>query len=573
MVCSGALVPVSGAFLLGLLVSCGKAPLSSVAASLPVQVPSVPSPDFTGLAFPDERQIHWQRSLDDALRISAAESRPILIAVNADGESASERIVRELYRDPKFVALTRRFVCLAASPFRHSPRDFDERGPIVWRAGRAACPRLGEVTCGEHQALEPVLFDRFLGGDRISPRHALLLPTGEKAFDLTLIWDLREVERRLAEAADKAPPSPPAAPLPISTQGFPAGPEERERAWIDLAGRRKHRERLAFEGLIANWATGGDAAALLGALERVGDRGAYPALRAMLVRGAEVLAGSVDRYADLAAGLGLQSEVGTEIWDHLSDPGVMGFPPGPSKPPPPALLRLLARVDGRSARTGSLLLSYLVTSPAEGPLTCEPALRDLLGEEGFASARAAVASEGGPLDLVLFAQAAGLLLPDEPASPPPSPPLPAEETLVRELDEAEQRLRLEPSDPSHLAAAGRASLRLARKRIEGGEKADLLLSDAERFLAQASAAKMADPPLLLDRARTAHHLGKFEEQERLAVEALAALPPLSARPFSRPRGAEPEARSFCGDTGGFLERLRRLRASAAEDAAALALPP
>src|SRR5262245_21402116 len=34
--------------------------------------------------------VHWQRSFDDALRVARAEHRPILVAVNMDGEIASE---------------------------------------------------------------------------------------------------------------------------------------------------------------------------------------------------------------------------------------------------------------------------------------------------------------------------------------------------------------------------------------------------------------------------------------------------------------------------------------------------
>ncbi len=86
--------------------------------------------------WPDERQILWQRNLDDALALSKAEHRPLLVALNMDGESACERIVRERYRDPKFVASTRPFVCVIGTVFRHNPRDYDDEGR------RIPCPRL-----------------------------------------------------------------------------------------------------------------------------------------------------------------------------------------------------------------------------------------------------------------------------------------------------------------------------------------------------------------------------------------------------------------------------------------------
>lgn len=158
-----------------------------------------------GAAAPPRPQIAWLGDLEVALKQSSAERRPLLIAVNMDGESAAERIVREQYRDPAFVALTDRFVCLVASAFRHTPRDFDDAG------ARVPCPRLGRVTCGEHMALEPLLFDRYLGGERIAPRHAVVLPDGSKVVDLFLQFDLGEIDRALETEAAKAP-APTAAP-------------------------------------------------------------------------------------------------------------------------------------------------------------------------------------------------------------------------------------------------------------------------------------------------------------------------------------------------------------------------
>src|SRR5258707_296022 len=98
--------------------------LSLAASSARVRPASVQS--SAASAEGRDRQILWQRSLDDALAIAQAEGRPLLVAVNMDGESASDRIVRERYRDPAFVAATRRFVCVIASAFRHAPRDHDE---------------------------------------------------------------------------------------------------------------------------------------------------------------------------------------------------------------------------------------------------------------------------------------------------------------------------------------------------------------------------------------------------------------------------------------------------------------
>jgi tetratricopeptide (TPR) repeat protein len=148
------------------------------------------------------RQIHWLPSLEAAQALAERTGRPLLIAVNMDGESASDRIVRERYRDPEWVALTRPFVCLVASIFRHAPRDFDAAG------NRIPCPRLGSVSCAEHITLESVLFERFLGGERIAPRHALVRRDGTKAFDHFLLFDLRELDRSLAAESAKVEGGP-----------------------------------------------------------------------------------------------------------------------------------------------------------------------------------------------------------------------------------------------------------------------------------------------------------------------------------------------------------------------------
>ena len=131
-------------------------PALPLLATLLLQVAPAP----TEPTFDPERQVRWEHTFEDALELARVEGRPLLIAVNADGESASEAIVRERYRDPAWVANTRPFVCVVGSFFRHTPRDYDDAGR------RIPCPRLGEVTCGEHMAIEPLVHD----GPLVPPR-------------------------------------------------------------------------------------------------------------------------------------------------------------------------------------------------------------------------------------------------------------------------------------------------------------------------------------------------------------------------------------------------------------------
>src|SRR5262245_10294508 len=120
----------------------GRAPMKRIlplAVSLIAACAGAPS-TVLPVPEPDPRQILWQRSLEDALALCQASGKPLLVAMNMDGESASERITRENYRDPEFVKLTRDYVCVIGSVFRHSLRDHDDGGV------RIPCPRLGEVT-------------------------------------------------------------------------------------------------------------------------------------------------------------------------------------------------------------------------------------------------------------------------------------------------------------------------------------------------------------------------------------------------------------------------------------------
>ena len=116
--------------------------------------------------------IQWQRSWEDAVAVSQQTGRPILVCVNMDGEIASEHYAGVRYRQPEIAELFEPYVCVIASVYRHNPRDYDEQGR------RIPCPRLGGVTCGEHIRIEPIVFEKFLDGVRVSPRHIMVVLDG-----------------------------------------------------------------------------------------------------------------------------------------------------------------------------------------------------------------------------------------------------------------------------------------------------------------------------------------------------------------------------------------------------------
>ena len=155
--------------------------------------------------------ITFQRTWEDALAVARESGRPILICVNMDGEIASEHYAGVRYRRADVAALYEPYVCVIASVYRHTPRDYDRSGE------RILCPRFGSVTCGEHIALEPILFERFFEGTRVAPRHIAIeldaegsaqvpgghsetpagvaqdTPNGSEAFDVYYAFDIESV--------------------------------------------------------------------------------------------------------------------------------------------------------------------------------------------------------------------------------------------------------------------------------------------------------------------------------------------------------------------------------------------
>ncbi len=448
----------------------------------------------------DASQVLWQRSLDDALELSRALERPLLVAINADGESASERIVRERYRDPAWVAHTRSFVCVVASVFRHTPRDHADDGE------RVECPRFGEVTCAEHAALEPAAHARWLAGkvielfgettERISPRHVLISPQGEVLFDRYLLFEMSELDAELAHWAERFP-----ARAPVAVRAW-----DGERAFDPSA-----RARLASEDALAAGEAG-----LRTFLERARvTRSAIPRGAAeWLWRLGPALPGS--ESAELAFVLSAphgeleaaRSWIRTQVRDG-----------GPTRT---EALGAFARLGAGRAADRTLFRSFVGLGSDEERRAARDAFASVEGELSAERLRRAEFGAGSFSLDAFFARIEG-------ASPEASrrvrerAPLPPAEALEMRLVELESLLRSDPESASHRAEAGRALLALARIRIAEGANAgvDLMLNDAREHLAFASDTGTVDVELLHDRARTANLLTRFDEQERLALQALS----------------------------------------------------
>jgi hypothetical protein len=150
--------------------------------------------------------IEWQRTWDDAIAVSKETGKAILVCVNMDGEIASEHYAGVRYRQPDIAQLYEPYVCVIASVYRHTPRDYDENGQ------RVECPRFGTVTCGEHIWIEPVLFGKYFEGTRVSPRHIMVELDQSEVYDVYYAWDTDSVFQTIEDGITQReyqPPEPP----------------------------------------------------------------------------------------------------------------------------------------------------------------------------------------------------------------------------------------------------------------------------------------------------------------------------------------------------------------------------
>jgi len=169
--------------------------------------------------------VHWQRSFADALSVARAEHKPILVAVNMDGEIASEHFAGVRYREPGTAEQMNRYACVIASVYRHTPRDYDEEGR------RIECPRFQTVTCGEHIEAERELYGKYFDGKRISPRHIVLDLEGRETYDVYYSWDTATVFTTFAKGVE----------------GWPQPDPPRDRSLFDLAQSADVLDREALE--------------------------------------------------------------------------------------------------------------------------------------------------------------------------------------------------------------------------------------------------------------------------------------------------------------------------------------
>jgi len=497
------------------------------------------------------RQIHWQRSLDDALALSKSSGRPLLVALNMDGESASERIVRERYHDPEFVRWTRSFVCVVGSVFRHSLVDHDANGM------RVPCPRLGEVTCAEHIALEPEIFGRYLAEPRVSPRHAVIQADGTKSFDLFLLFDLEELDRALRDAAVQATGRT-GRPAALEPAGL--GPAARTQR-----GRSAHEEQLrttlqperALQQLMETPSADAEAFCALA----VRAESAAPEFSAQLGKAALEKGHAQAHASFLRERLGLVNAAAA---------GGVDTRGGRAR----HLLGLAECAPQEPFTRTQLLAEAVVGRPEERELA-RRALRRVLAAGELSALEARLAEAGGPLDARRAWQLAQALPVDAPQSDARStgamPQL--EENLVR----AEERLRQSENDASAQFEYGRAALELARARLAAGSTRELafLLEDARTWLLRSVQAGAPSSEPLLALCEAHYRLSEFAEQEQVACRVLelqGRMPAWDARQGEEAAATTRRLRGELDASWNLRESLRWVGDGAARNLARRAAP-
>lgn len=393
----------------------------------------------------DPPQIAWQRTYQDAVELARRAQRPLLLCVNMDAESASEQTARLRYRDPAFVEATRAFVCAIASPIRHNPHDYDEHGR------RIPCARFGEITCGEHLAMEPEIFAR-VGGERIAPRHTLYDVEGHQVFDLFLLFDLQEIDRRVKAAAAEIG-SAWNEPVPEALDALCNDPRNTARSALErrfLAG--DEATRLAILDVVSRTTAVAQLEPLRLALH--GDNGAVAA-RASAIASTHGWAATLEPT--------LREAMTWAAKERLEDLGKRwaGLMPDDEAS---RRLALSFALDGPEALR-QVLRERLLTSAAEEE---RDALKTLWSGHVAHLASALVDTP----DYVLEPRAPWSNLPVQPAL----------ELLLERLDAI---LGVRPEDPVVLFEMGRTSLLLGERLIQEGGNPSFFLSDALRFLEDA----------------------------------------------------------------------------------------
>ncbi len=414
--------------------------------------------------------IQWQRTWEDALAVAEETGKPLLVCINMDGEIASEHYAGIRYRQPDIAKLYEPYVCVIASVYRHNPRDFDEHGH------RIPCPRFGGVTCGEHIAIEPILFEKFMDGQRIAPRHIMVELDGKEQYDVFYAWDTASVFKAIGDGIANRT----LQPKPI-VKG--------DRSILQRVASRDSTDKSAVEQAWSD-ADAEQRRAMLEAAIACGEQAPVDLLR-LGVFGLDLELSAKARQALLQAqSPGAVDLIGAALRQQLA----------PKERD--ALVGALEKLGEASPQASRLAAVHKGLSSRTSALDVEGWTRALAGSGTYAPAPDPLAVEARVDRVEAVAQAQ-----------------PADATAQVELAEALLALATEGTT-GDIVGDGKAGEMMAKLRFEDAYRA---AKEAEKLGAEAWRASAAI-------AVAAHHLGRQQEALEYAAKAVSGMPPDASSP-------------------------------------------
>jgi len=248
-------------------------PSRAAAQGTDPQAPPPPKP--IAAASLADTQIEWVASFPEALRLARETKKPIFVAFNMDAEVANDAMVKDVYRDRKFVERSRSFVCVIASIFKH-----DEPAGA---AGNPECSRFGRISCAQHKDCEIRAREALLGGtDVIAPQHLICTAEGtviaRRAWQMSLkeMGDWIDHALKVSGGTTELPPADVKAEKARIAQLFEQA--EKARPWKKYEAIEQIfalEDDLAHESLDAYAIKGKDDEARVAIVERYGIAGDY----------------------------------------------------------------------------------------------------------------------------------------------------------------------------------------------------------------------------------------------------------------------------------------------------------
>ncbi len=137
--------------------------------------------------------IAWTKSVDEALEQAKTENKVVLLAINMQGERASDELVRDHYKDPVLGGLSRSIVSVFCSAY----------------TGKPATAKTG-LHSSANKDNEQVVRERFLKADAdqwiVAPQHVLVGPDGKIISSVSHLLSKGELEWIIVDAIRKVDP-------------------------------------------------------------------------------------------------------------------------------------------------------------------------------------------------------------------------------------------------------------------------------------------------------------------------------------------------------------------------------